>query len=1041
MRGAGLVAGRAVCLAGVLAAGASGAEPAVDGAFFERFVRPLLVERCQGCHAGPDAAAGLRLDSRAGLLRGGDSGPAIAPGRAPQESLLVRAVWQRDGLEMPPDGRLPAADTERLAAWVAAGAPWPGDAEGAGAGPGPAAPFVAPLPPDAPALAGHLQLWLRAGALALDDGAAVPVWPDASGHGRDASATRGVRADGQGLPGTFVRESTLARRPAVRFATDTGYATSPSLPVPIAGDAGATLVAVVNLEPHDAGPPHDGILGLGDPANPGADPGLPLALLLQINRAEDHALHLAGGWNHDASCGPGSFRTRYGRPTLVVAIKAPGPMRSAARLYVDGVGVPIVDGRETVPAIRHRPDIGVFLGRAVSWSGSVRGDVGEAMVFDRALADGEREGLEAWLGDAYAIPLGGPHRPAPPAYSAAERSHWAYAPPAEPPLPPVRDPAAAPTPIDRFVSARLDELGLEPAPPAARGDLLRRVSFGLTGLPPTPEETAAFLADESPGAFERVVDRLLASPAYAEHQARDWLDVARYAETTANDANAVMAQAWRYRDWVVDAFDADMPYDRFLLCQIAGDLLPPSGDADADAARTIATGFLMVGPKALAETDKEQSRLDIVDDQIDVIGRATMGLSLACARCHDHKFDAIRTADYYALAGILRSTEPFQNEVRNATMWHEFPVALGGGREPVVVMAPREALPRDLRVHLRGNRFQLGAVAPRGVPGIFAAAASGPPPDPAAPFAAPGTSGRLEFARWLTAPEHPLAARVLVNRVWQRHFGRGLVATADDFGTRGAAPSHPGLLDWLARRFVEDGQSLKALHRRILASAAYRRSTRAPAATLEADPENRWLARHPRRRLTAEELRDAILAVAGSLERTRGGDASARALLEKAEDIGAQIKPNRLAADDPVYDRALCRTLYLPQVRNMLPDALALFDAADPNGVTATRGETTVPAQALFLMNGALVRAQALAFARSLVDMEAPGDAERVDAACRRAFGRPAEPAEIAEALAFVAGETAAADDSPAGAAERRLAAWQAWCQTLLCSGEFAFIE
>ena len=617
-------------------AAACALSPTAADDHFERFVRPLLVKRCHSCHAGDKAQGGLRLDSRMALLQGGDSGPAIEQGR-PLESLLIRAVSHADGLQMPPDGRLEGQQIEDLINWVAAGAVWP--AEDAAPGSRPGAPlheplFAQPVAPDAAPLADHLQWWLRADSLFLEDGAEVPVWPDSSRHGRDASATKGIRTDGTGTAGRFVRASALHRRPAVRFTNDTGYASSPSLPVPIDGDAPYTLVAVVNLELHDVGNPHDGILGIGDPANPGTDPGLPLAAILQINRAEDHALHVAGGWNHDASLGPGSFRPHYGRPTLLVAVKEPGAMRTATRVFIDGVPVAVVEGRDTVPALRHRADIGAFLGKAVSWSGSVRGDVGEALVFDAALDDHARQGLEAWLSDKYALNLGGPHRATSTAlYSPAERAHWAYQPPRDPPLPVVHDSNPAPTAIDRFVHSRLDELGIEPAPPAGRAALLRRVTFDLTGLPPSPEETAAFLAEQSPQAWSAAVNRLLASPHYGEHQARQWLDVVRFAETTANDANAVMTQAWRYRNWVIDACNRDLPHDQFLVEQLAGDLLPSSGDAATDAARTIATGYLMIGPKALAETDKEQSRLDIVDDQIDVTGRAFLGLTIACARC------------------------------------------------------------------------------------------------------------------------------------------------------------------------------------------------------------------------------------------------------------------------------------------------------------------------------------------------------------------------------------------------------------------------
>jgi hypothetical protein len=1047
-RVAGLTRVATILATVILAAPSRAADSAED--HFEAVIRPLLIERCHACHAGDEAKGGLRLDSRAGLIRGGDSGPAIDPGQPALESLLIRAVNHTDGLEMPPDGRLPQPQIEAFIAWVTAGAPWPDSPVSPDEPASPQAPrqpAMEPIAPDHPSLASALQLWLRADSLALDDGASVPVWPDSSGHGRDASATKGIRPDGQGLPGTFVRESAIARRPAVRFSTATGYASSPALPIPVAGDASLTLAVVINLRPHETGPPFEGILGVGDPANPGADPGRPLAAVLQINRAEEHALRFAGGWMNDASAGNGSFKTSFGRPTLVVAVKQPGPIRTTTRLFIDGreVRPPSgeLEGRDGVPDLRHRTDIGAFLGKAVSWCGSIEGDVGEALVFSSALDDASRVGLEAWLGEKYALDLGGPHRAPRSTYTAAERAHWAYQRLVDPSPTSPRS-QTAPTAIDRFLAPQIEALGMPPLPEADRATLLRRVTFDLTGLPPTPEETTAFLADTGPDAWSEVVNRLLASPHYGEQQARHWLDVVRFAETTANDANAVMTQAWRYRNWVVDACNRDLPYDRFLVEQLAGDLLPSSGDAATDAARTIATGFLMIGPKALAETDKEQSRLDIVDDQIDVTGRAFLGLTLACARCHDHKFDGVRTTDYYALAGIFRSTEPFQNEVRNASMWWEYQVPAGDGRDPIMVMAPKETLPRNLRVHLRGNRFQLGAIAPRNIPGLFRAPAVGAEDgkdgeDPS-PFVTSGGSGRIELARWIASEQNPLTARVMVNRIWQQHFGRGLVATSDNFGTRGEPPTHPELLDWLACRFIESGWSVKALHRLILNSAAYRRAA-APAALREADPEGRTVAAMTRRRLTAEQLRDAVLAVSGGLDRVPGSDASARVLLEKAEDIGAMIKPNRLAVDDPVYTTFTKRSLYLPAVRNMLPDVLALFDAADPNGVTTLRNETTVPSQALFLVNSPFVRGQGLVFARSLLADAGLDDSGRVDRAHARALGRRAGQEEIAEALAYVATwmESTAGQARPAET--RREEAWQSWCQALLCSNEFAYLD
>jgi hypothetical protein len=319
-------------------------------------------------------------------------------------------------------------------------------------------------------------------------------------------------------------------------------------------------------------------------------------------------------------------------------------------------------------------------------------------------------------------------------------------------------------------------------------------------------------------------------------------------------------------------------------------------------------------------------------------------------------------------------------------------------------------------------------------------AAGGADGDHPSPLVTSGGSGRLELARWIASEKNPLTARVMVNRIWQQHFGRGLVATSDNFGTRGEAPTHPELLDWLACRFIESGWSVKALHRLILNSAAYRRAA-APEALRAADPDGRSIAAMTRRRLSAEQLRDAILAASGALDRVPGSDESAKVLLEKAEDIGAMIKPNRLAVDDPVYTTFTKRSLYLPAVRNMLPDVLALFDAADPNGVTALRNETTVPSQALFLVNSPFVRGQALAFARSLLADTSLDDAARIDRAHARALGRQARPEEIAEALDYVAAWT----ESTAGQARptdsRREEAWQSWCQALLCSNEFAYLD
>ena len=1053
---------------------------------FEKRVRPLLVDRCQKCHTGDQAKGGLRLDSAEAVGRGGESGAVIVAGK-PEDSPLIRAVRHQDGRKMPPNGKLSESQIADLVSWVKDGAVWPDNvADASHIGMEAGSIHHEPTKPNAGELAKSLQLWLRADDLALADGKSVFVWPDHSGHGRDFSATKGVRSDGVGLSATFAKESTLQRRPAVRFETTTGLAASPDNPIAIRGDAELTMLLVFNLQPHDAQPPYDGVLGIGNPANPTGDPGRPLAALVQINRGEDHALHFAGGWNHDASLGAGSFKPLYGRSIILSITKRPGPMRTTTRFFVNGelanksVDGP-VEGRDTVPDIQHRTDIGAYMGKAVTWAGSIRGDVGEVIVFNKALTDGERQAVEGHLAEKFAIVLASQVAATRATFTPDEKNFWAYQPVRDAAPPSVKNEAWIKSPLDRFILGKLEQRGLSPSSPADKRTLIRRVTFDLTGLPPSPKEVDGFLKDDSPQSFEKVVNRLLDSPHYGERWGRHWLDVVRYAESTANDANAVMRFAWRYRNYVIDAFNRDLPYDQFIVEQLAGDLLPPTDDLSARIRRTIATGYLMVGPKALAETDKEQSRLDIVDDQIDVTGRAFLGLTIACARCHDHKFDAIRAVDYYALAGIFRSTEPFKDEARNSSMWWEFSLFEAPGEKPFLVMAPQETTPRNLRVHLRGNRFTLGEVVPRGFVQILSSPASGVASAPrangnlipgrgadAAPLASSiAGSGRLELAQWIGSKDNPLTARVMVNRIWQHHFGSGLVATSDNFGVRGERPSHPELLDWLAKRFVESGWSIKAMHRLIVLSGAYQQGNpslnrtpeaRASLATAdssppnarasgvrlnEADPDNRLLSYFPRRRLSAEELRDAVLAVSGQLDRQPGTDESAVILWKEAEvqDEKRGFAPNRMQADHSFYSEFRKRSIYLPIVRNILPDVLSLFDAADPNGVTTLRNETTVPSQSLFLLNSPLVREQSRQLAQRLLSDDKATDEQRLMRLHELAFGRPLTANELAQARTFLDAYLTASAAQARPEADRRLIAWQSYCQALFCQNEFLYLE
>jgi hypothetical protein len=713
------------------------------------------------------------------------------------------------------------------------------------------------------------------------------------------------------------------------------------------------------------------------------------------------------------------------RPLLAArCVRCHGPQKAKAGLRLDSAAGLARGGKRGAAIVPGKPEKSLLI-EAVQQSGDLKMPPSEKLQ-EQEIAD-----LTLWIRSGAAWPGPGIAVPMP-----AAKDFWAFQPVKAVEPPAVRDLSAVKSPVDRFILARLEAVGLRPALPADKRTLLRRVSFDLTGLPPTPAEIDAFLADDSPDAFARVVDRLLASPHYGERWGRHWLDVVRFAESTANDANAVMRYAWRYRDYVVAAFNKDKPYDQFIIEQLGGDLLPAPADARVRAEQVIATGFLMIGPKALAETDKEQSRLDIVDDQLDVTGRAFLGLTIGCARCHDHKFDPIPTLDYYALAGIFRSTEVFRDENRNASFWQEWELPAAGGEPPLVVMAPKEGNPTDLRVHLRGNRHNLGQPAPRQFLHVLGGDSH--------PLLNRRHSGRLELARWIAARDNPLTARVLVNRVWQHHFGTGLVATSDNFGSRGEKPSHPELLDWLAGDFVRSGWSIKALHKRLLLSASYQMSDAIDPQAIKIDPNARLLWRMPRQRLEGEAIRDAMLAISGRLDSAIGGNDSGELLFKEGEVIDRKrdfFRPNRVQADHAIYTTSRRRSLYLPVVRNAQPDLLALFDGADPNGVTAVRNDTTVASQAMFLLNHPFVREQAMHFARRLLGDPASREEDHIAAAYRLALGRMPQAEECHEAIAFLQQYAAIALRKGRKAEEARLAAWQSFCQSLLTRNEFLYVE
>ena len=1023
------------------AAVAADGEPvaAKKGQFFESKIRPLLLARCGSCHGARKQEGKLRVDQRERLIQGGESGRAIVPGK-PGDSLLLKRVTSRGDQQMPPKTRLTDAEITALRRWVADGATWP-TATGIGSRRDGGSDRVDEvLAPNAAELLKSLKLWLRADSLRVDDGAAVVVWPDSSGRGHDLTVTRGVREGGTGTAPVLVHKSRINGGPGVRFVHGNGLAASPDRSLGLTGDADFTVVLVGQFD-YDKSQRYESVLMVGNPAHVG-NPGKPLAILIELETGKKQ-LDLAGGHTHDASMGPGSAQVLYDQPNILVITRKKGPWTPGTRFWLNGESSQQVWGRDPVgtavlPDIQMRPEHGVALGSPQQWSAGFRGDLAEVIVFDRVLSDRQRRGLEAELSVRHGVVMPRLFEASKREFTDAEKNYWAFRPVKTPPSPKPKNPGWAISGIDPFIQARLETAGLKPSSRADRVSLIRRVTFDLIGLPPTPEQIDAFLADKRSDApaLRAVVDRLLASARYGERWARHWLDVVRYAESTANDGNAVMRYAWRYRDYVIKSLNTDKPYNDFVIEQLAGDLLPgKTGQARVDA--VVATGLLMLGPKALAETDKEQSRLDIVADQLDVTGRAFLGLTIGCARCHDHKFDSIPTVDYYSLASIFRSTEVFQDENRNATMFQEWNLEVAG-LKPVMVMAPVEFRPVTLRVHRRGDRKNPGIFAPRRFLQVIAGEGHKP--------LRTSQSGRLELARWIASPENPLTARVLVNRVWQNHFGTGLVSTSDNFGNRGALPSHPELLDWLAADFVKNGWSIKSLHRRLVLSSTYMQASRgaiaASAAARKIDPDNRLLWTMPLERLDAEALRDAVLAVSGRLELTPGGSETGEFLYERGEVIDKKrptFRPNRVRSDDPFYTESRRRSVFLPVVRNAMPDILSLFDAADPNGIVARRNDTTVPSQSLFLLNHPFVLENSRALAKRVLDASAVDDPARITLAYRLALGRAPRPAELERVSGFLA---ASVDGEKTGTPEeKRVVAWTGFAQTLFCRNEFLYLK
>jgi mono/diheme cytochrome c family protein len=835
------------------------------------------------------------------------------------------------------------------------------------------------------------------------------------------------------------------------------------------------------------------------------------------------------------------------------------------------------------------------------------------------LREDELEALATWVRMGAPWPGAVAAATTPPAprsgrsFTEDEKKYWAFQPMARTGPPSVTNTGWVRNPIDQFILAGMETKGLAPSRPADRLTLLRRATYDLIGLPPTEAEIRDFMTDQSPNAFAKVVDRLLASPRYGEKWGRHWLDVARYADSTGNDEDHRYPHAWRYRDYVIESFNSDLPYDQFVREQLAGDLLPDGNGREVNRRGIVATGFLALGPKAIAQQDKERMLYDVYDEQVEVTGKAFLGLTISCARCHNHKFDPVLTRDYYGMVGIFASTRSFrdpkafvsqaltkplvtgaeyisyqksleswkaedkrlklaletivdrQKETRIATLkerladyllaarqvyhsgakiediatsrkldlpvlrkwveylkpgedprqhllaWHQaedsaaearayqtaFSKRLGEWQprlaewrlkyqqalaantalpdrptfidgedrffaetylgkkgpfsvndaeeslfttsewvevsrlrkgidehksrmpaEPEMACAVEDGTPVRQHVFIRGDINNPGEDAPRTVPTILLPATS--------PVNFGEGSGRRELATWLTNPEHPLTARVMANRIWLGHFGEGLVRTPDNFGKMGERPTHPELLDWLARRFVSSGWSIKAMHRLIMLSNTYQMATTITESAWNADPENRLFSRFPRRRLTVEEMRDGLLAIDGTIDLTMGGT------LQSGTGTDGENDNKRLSLNPEKINR---RSIYVPLRRANLPTLLNLFDFGDATAMSGKRQLTNIATQALFWMNSEFVTSRSNNLALELVKTKSLTNEARIKSAYLRILNRPPKPEEIALSLRYLADFNARQPKSEA------TAPWQSLIRVLMSSNEFIYVD
>ncbi|RLS51723.1 MAG: DUF1553 domain-containing protein [Planctomycetota bacterium] len=609
----------------------------------------------------------------------------------------------------------------------------------------------------------------------------------------------------------------------------------------------------------------------------------------------------------------------------------------------------------------------------------------------------------------------------------ADKLPWAFHPLKSIVPPEVNDPWCR-TEIDQFIRAAQASRKLDPVAPADKRTLLRRVTLDLTGLPPTPEESDAYLADSSPEAFATVVDRLLASAAYGERWGRHWLDLVRYADTSGDGTDMPVPEARYYRDYVIAAFNRDMPYDQFLTEQLAGDLLAQQTPEDPrNHEKVIATGFIALSRRFGNSRNAEYEL--IVDDTIDTMGRTMLGLSLGCARCHHHKFDPVSSEDYYGMFGYFHSTlyphagTEHQKERADfvSLTIPENLKSVYDSSEAWAVRDKREGV-GDVSIYLAGDPHKKGDKAPRGYIRSI---------NSTLPQIPEGQSGRLQLAQWIVSPDHPLTPRVVVNRIWQHHFGKGLVVTPSNFGMQAEPPSHPELLDWLAREFMDHHWSFKHLHRKIVLSAVYQLGSESSPTQHSLDDTNRYYWRFDRQRMDAETLRDSILAVSGSLLPGSNG--------RHPFPASDQLKFSQGNPFSAVFDHNH-RSVYLMTPRLNKHPFMALYDGPDPNKSTEKRASSTVALQALALMNGAFLKEKSTALAQRLL-REAPDNEARIQRAYRLILGRPPESTELAEGLDYLQVFQSELQAEGRSAEDATQFAWVSYSRVLFSSNEFVYVE